>query len=174
MLLSHKSHLRSLLAVALVAFTALFSAFGAAAADFLEPEQAFKLSGVPEGDKAVRLRFDIAPGYYLYRDKFKFAATAGTLGEPALPKGKVKFDANFQKEVETYRDSLEVVLPVTQAGAKIDVDVTLQGCADAGLCYPPLTRTLVVSLGGYGGNQTVEILIFLMILVILMEIMEND
>ncbi|MEK8048536.1 protein-disulfide reductase DsbD [Ideonella margarita] len=155
MLLSHKSHLRSLLAIALMAFSALFSTFGVAAADFLEPEQAFKLSGVPEGDKAVRLRFDIAPGYYLYRDKFQFAAVAGTLGEPALPKGKVKFDANFQKEVETYRDSLEVVLPVTQAGAKIDLDVTLQGCADAGLCYPPLSRTLVVSLAGYGGNQTV-------------------
>jgi thiol:disulfide interchange protein DsbD len=87
----------------------------------------------------------------LYRDKFHFriiepADTA--LGEPGFAPGKVKEDEFFGR-VEVYYYRLEVTLPVKR-GASVDTDLTLelgyQGCADAGLCYPPMTKTFMVSL----------------------------
>ncbi|MBQ0943320.1 protein-disulfide reductase DsbD [Ideonella sp. 4Y16] len=144
-------------------FTLLLIALGALlsarAADFLEPDQAFKLSAQAAGPDAVQLRFDIADGYYLYRERFKFVAADGaTLGEPELPKGKVKFDETFQKEVETYRGALTVRLPVRAASGPFVLEVTSQGCADAGLCYPPDTRRLQVSLTGFGGDGSARLL----------------
>lgn len=129
---------------------------GWAAQDFLEPEKAFRLSSRVADATTVELAFDVAPGYYLYREPFRFEARQATLGAPAIPGGKIKYDENFQKDVETYRDSVVIRLPVTQAGPSFDLAVTSQGCADAGLCYPPMTQTLKVSLAGYGGDGTVR------------------
>jgi thiol:disulfide interchange protein DsbD len=126
---------------------------GARAADFLEPEKAFPLSATAVGPDVVELRFAIADGYYLYRERFKFEATGATLGEAQLPHGKVKFDETFQKDVETYRGELRIRVPVAQAAAAaFDLAVTAQGCADAGLCYPPMTQHLRTSLRAFGGN----------------------
>ncbi|MBQ0959155.1 protein-disulfide reductase DsbD [Ideonella sp. 4Y11] len=144
-------------------FTLLLIALGASmlarAADFLEPDQAFKLSAQAAGPDAVQLRFEIADGYYLYRERFKFVVADGaTLGEPEVPKGKVKFDETFQKEVETHRGALPIRLPVTAASGPFVLEVTSQGCADAGLCYPPETQRLQVSLAGFGGDGSVQVL----------------
>jgi thiol:disulfide interchange protein DsbD len=126
-----------------------------AADDFLEPEQAFPLDVRAAGPKELLLIFRTVPGYYLYREKFHFQAAEASVGEPVLPAGQVKFDENFQKDVETYHGPLEVRLPVTQAPAGgFTLDVVSQGCADAGLCYPPLTRQVRVSLAGFGGDGT--------------------
>ncbi len=128
-----------------------------AADNFLEPEVAFPLQARASGPKEVTLSFQVVPGYYLYRERFHFNAPAGvTLGEPVLPPGQVKYDENFQKNVETYHGTLEVKLPVTQAPAGgFVLDVVSQGCADAGLCYPPLTRQVQVSLAGFGGDGSI-------------------
>lgn len=127
-----------------------------AADEFLEPEQAFPLEVRADGPKALLLSFRTVPGYYLYREKFRFSAPDAALGEPELPPGQVKFDENFQKNVETYHGPLDVRLPVTQSTAGgFTLDVVLQGCADAGLCYPPQTRQVRVSLAGFGGDGTV-------------------
>lgn len=123
--------------------------------EFLEPEQAFPLTVQVVGPKEVALLFNTVPGYYLYRERFHFESTAATLADAVMPPGQVKFDENFQKNVETYHGPLEVRLSFKQAPAgDFVVDVTSQGCADAGLCYPPLTRQARVSLAGFGGQGT--------------------
>ncbi len=126
--------------------------------DFLDPEVAFKLSARALDERNVEVTYTIAPGYYLYREQFRFAANGATLGTPALPAGKTKFDETFQKSVETYRDVLRIAIPVQQASAKFQLLVTNQGCADKGLCYPPQQRGLEVRLGGFGGDGWVRLL----------------
>ena len=115
-----------------------------AAEDFLPPEQAFKVSArvLDSGHAEVLLR--IAPGYYVYRDSFRFDAEGASLGPADIPPGKVKFDENFQKNVETYRGDLRIQLPLTQATGAFKLSVVSQGCADAGLCYPPMTTLLAL------------------------------
>lgn len=117
--------------------------------DFLPPEQAFALSPRVLDASTVELKFDVAPGYYLYRERFGFEAkpSAGEL-KVELPPGKVKFDENFGKNVETYRDGLTLRVVVPQATQPFTLSVTSQGCADKGLCYPPLTRDWHVDVQG--------------------------
>ena len=141
----------------LVALLLLATAHAGRAADeFLEPEQAFKVAARPLDDRTVEVSVTVAPGYYLYREQFKFQATGATLGAPVLPQGKVKFDETFQKSVETYRDVVRVAIPVTQGERDFRLVVTSQGCADAGLCYPPMQTGFKVSLNGFGGNGSVQ------------------
>ncbi|HEY1077157.1 MAG TPA: protein-disulfide reductase DsbD domain-containing protein [Rhodocyclaceae bacterium] len=105
----------------------------------LEPEQAFRFSAQVIDAQTVEVRWDIAPGYYMYRDKFSFAVTPGSLGKIELPAGHVKEDENFGR-VETYRDLLRVQLPLNglgTTGGSITLNATSQGCADIGICYPP-------------------------------------
>ena len=147
--------------VALVALALLLASAGfhpaRAADDFLEPDKAFQFSARPHDAKSVEVSFAIAPGYYLYREQFKFAASGAALGTPAIPPGKVKFDETFQKNVETYRNAVSIVVPIEQAGAEFRLVVTSQGCADAGLCYPPMQSAAAVSLTGFGGSGSARI-----------------
>jgi thiol:disulfide interchange protein DsbD len=107
-----------------------------AADDFLPPEQAFKLSAELRAGGTVHLAWAIAPGYHLYRDRLVF--TAPQVGQPALPDGVRKFDSNFNKEMETYAGQLAADLAVkAEAKTPFVLRVGYQGCADAGLCYPP-------------------------------------
>jgi thiol:disulfide interchange protein DsbD len=110
-----------------------------AADDFLDPEQAFKFSAKKVDDKTLEVVFDIAPGYYMYREKFGFKADGATLGDAQIPPGKIKYDETFQKDVESHRGQLSIKLPVTNAGGPFTLEATSQGCADKGLCYPPMT-----------------------------------
>ena len=104
--------------------------------DFLPPEQAFKLSAELRPGGIVHLAWAIAPGYHLYRDRLVFAAPQ--VGQPALPDGVRKFDSNFNKEMETYAGQLAADLPVkADSHQPFVLRVGYQGCADAGLCYPP-------------------------------------
>ena len=126
-----------------------------AADDFLEPEKAFQFSARQLDSKTIEVTFDVAPGYYLYREQFKFAAEGATLGAAVIPPGKIKFDETFQKEVETYRNVLKISVPVQNAPARFRFVTTSQGCADAGLCYPPMQSAANVSLAGFGGTGIV-------------------
>jgi thiol:disulfide interchange protein DsbD len=133
-------HWRFLLAVqAILLLMSLFALLPAAHADdeFLEPEQAFQFSAKMVDAKTIAVTYAIADGYYMYRERFKFAVEGATLGEPAFPPGKVKYDEVFQKNVETYRHSVTIRLPVTASAAFV-LKSTGQGCADKGLCYPPM------------------------------------
>ena len=134
-----------LAAVLLLALLGLLLSQGTARAasedDFLPPEQAFRFAAQQLDDRTIEVRFDVADGYYLYRERFAFAAQPASvkLGIPEFPHGKVKFDETFNKEMETYRGSVTIRVPV-EAGppdGKWALTVTSQGCADKGLCYPP-------------------------------------
>ncbi|CAI8694175.1 protein-disulfide reductase DsbD [Burkholderia pyrrocinia] len=122
-----------------------------AADDFLDPAVAFKFS-TSESPGQVDVRFKVANGYYLYRERFAFAVKSGqaTLGEPQLPAGHVKFDQTFQKDVETYRDEVVVHVPVKQASGPFELAVTSQGCADEGICYPPAEHVVKVDGAALG------------------------
>ncbi len=126
----------------LIALLIAWPLAGAAAEDFLEPEKAFRFSTRTLDDRTLEVGFDIAPGYYMYREQFRFEAAGATLGPVEIPRGKVKFDENFGKNVETYRGALRIRVPVAEAPPSFSLAVTSQGCADAGLCYPPMTSTV--------------------------------
>ena len=119
------------------------------AADFLDPEDAFKFSAAISDDgSAVEAHFNIAEGYYLYRERFSFAASDGAqLGVPQYPPGKIKFDETFNRRLEIYRGDVLVKLPVQAASGPFTLTAKLQGCADQGICYPPETRTAQLMLG---------------------------
>lgn len=144
-------------ALALLALFSLSLLPGLARADdFLEPEQAFKLTVKAIGGDKLAINYEIAPGYYMYREQFKLEATGATLGAIDIPAGKTKFDETFQKTVEVYRDGLNVPVTVSQAAAKFNLSITGQGCADKGLCYPPMTAVYEVNLAGFGGDGSVR------------------
>ncbi|MEY2874504.1 MAG: protein-disulfide reductase DsbD, partial [Pseudomonadota bacterium] len=131
----------------LAGLLALFSLDTALAADaFLDPEQAFRLTARVGDDRTLLLHFQVAPGYYLYRERFEVRSVGPdvALSPPVFPAGVVKFDETFQKDVEIYHGSLEVPLNVLSAPAQFTLVVTHQGCADKGLCYPPQVHQLQV------------------------------
>ncbi len=109
--------------------------------NFLPPEQAFRLTVTTEGNGQVRLNWKISEGYYLYRKQVKVEGEpVGSVQQVTLPAGTRKTDASFG-ETEVYHDHLDVLVKVPDAQA---LKVGWQGCADAGLCYPP--QTLRVTL----------------------------
>src|SRR5215472_13836874 len=123
--------------------------------DFLPPDQAFRFDALAEGTDRVRLNWEIAEGYYLYRAriKVKTTSTSAQLGAPEFPPGQVKTDEYFGKQ-EVYHHELIATVPVARASSgplDLPLEVTYQGCADAGLCYPPQTKTLSVRLPGAAG-----------------------
>ncbi len=142
---------RPLIGFIVLVCCALSMLFGPAAAraddtDFLPPDQAFSFSASEEPG-VVDVHFKIADGYYMYRERFAFEARNGaaTLGDAQIPPGHVKFDPTFNKNVETYRNELTIRVPVAKASGPFDLAVTSQGCADAGICYPPAQHVYHVS-----------------------------
>jgi thioredoxin:protein disulfide reductase len=126
----------------------------AAEPDLLEPDKAFRFSARVLAPDAVEVRYQIANGYYLYRDKFRFAVQPPAdveLGAPELPPGKRKKD-EFFGEVETYRGEIRIRVPVTGAPAPgpVTLSVTSQGCADVGVCYVPHEQTARLNLAAAG------------------------
>ncbi|MGJ7915889.1 protein-disulfide reductase DsbD [Massilia sp. LXY-6] len=117
---------------------------------FLPPEQAFKFSARMLDPHTAEVSYAIADGYYMYRERFKFAAAGAKLGEPQIPPGKIKFDDTFQKEVETYHHGVAIRIPV-QGEGPFTLTASGQGCADKGLCYPPQDATIRLVAGNGGG-----------------------
>jgi thiol:disulfide interchange protein DsbD len=120
----------------------------AAGPKLLEPERAFAYSVQAVDEQTVEARFEIATGYYLYREKLRFSVEPATLAAAAtLPSGVIKDDEFFGK-VETYRGKLAVRLALQQPapGSKVVVRAESQGCADAGVCYPPQVQNVTVTL----------------------------
>jgi thiol:disulfide interchange protein DsbD len=120
--------------------------------DFLPPDQAFKFSAHMADAHTIVVNYAIADGYYMYRERFHFAASGAKLGEPAIPPGKIKFDDTFQKNVETYHNGIEIRIPVEATGP-FTLIATGQGCADKGLCYPPQDASIQLTPNGGSGPQ---------------------
>jgi len=118
--------------------------------EFLPPDRAFRFDALPDGTDRVRLNWEIADGYYLYRARIKVMtpSTRAQLGAPQMPQGQIKTDEYFGRQ-EVYHHELVATVPVLRArgGAfELPLQVTYQGCADAGLCYPPITKNVTVNL----------------------------
>ncbi|PPU02230.1 protein-disulfide reductase DsbD family protein [Xanthomonas arboricola] len=117
-------------------------------ADLLPVDQAFALSATADSRDRIALSWKIAPGYYLYRHRISVKSGQGfAAGELALPEGESKHD-EFFGQVQTYRRQLQATLagkaePAVQTAV---LQVQYQGCADAGVCYPPQRREIRVSL----------------------------
>jgi thioredoxin:protein disulfide reductase len=130
----------------------LRSIFGSGAksdADFLPVDQAFVLSTTSTARDRVQLRWDVAPEYYLYRDKVVVTtqATDVQLGKPSIPGGETKHDEYFGEQVVFHGEMVAEVAVSAGAGVtSVPLEISYQGCADAGLCYPPVKKSVVVQL----------------------------
>lgn len=122
--------------------------------ELLPPEKAFQFSAEAIGKDRVKLAWKIADGYYLYRKKFAFDSETPNItlqSDPsALPPGEIKTDPNFG-EIEVYHHAVEVEVPLAREGnAKQAIELAIQskyqGCADAGLCYPPQKNNVTLQL----------------------------
>ncbi len=120
--------------------------------DFLPPDQAFKVFVQATAPDRIEVSYAVTDGYYLYRDKLKFSLAAEVqgvaLGQPQMPKGEIKTDDYFGTQ-EVWHHDFTVQLPVSRAGGPalpLTLNLTWQGCADAGLCYPPQRAKFEVTL----------------------------
>lgn len=116
--------------------------------DLLEPEQAFRLTVRALDPVTAEVNFRIAKGYYLYRERIGFAAepASAKLGAAQFPKGELHTDSFFGKS-ETYRGEVRIRVPVDGAPAqRLTLLVNSQGCADAGVCYPPQKQRVALDL----------------------------
>jgi len=129
--------------------------------DFLRPDQAFLISGQAGDGDQLRISWQIADGYYMYQSKFRFRSdTPGVvLGDPDLPPSVTMDDPIFG-EVEIYRGTVTIEVPVESAPDALEVVAVTarsQGCADAGLCYPPHNQSVLVALNqGVDGPPPVD------------------
>jgi thiol:disulfide interchange protein DsbD len=118
--------------------------------EFLPPDEAFRFGAGMERADAVALTWIIADGYYLYKDQIKITTDTPNvqIGKPVLPKGKPKHDEYFG-DTEVYYEVLEATLPIARAAGSsgtLNLSVTYQGCADGGLCYNPITKSVALEL----------------------------
>ena len=140
--------MKKLLLLLLLACQPAFGALNLGSTDnLLEPEKAFRFSAQAV-DGAVEVRFTIADGYYLYRDRMKFEATGARLGKAEFPPGLLHKD-EFFGEQQIYRKEVRVRVPAEASGA-FDLKVTSQGCADVGVCYVPMESTARLTLASSG------------------------
>jgi len=125
---------------------------GSTAGEFLDPDKAFLLTVIPDSGNQVSASWDIAQGYYLYRDKFDFSIQEPkgiTIGSVVLPPGEEKTDEFFGK-TEVFHENVKIVVPVHRSTAQssdIVLNIRYQGCADAGLCYPPIDKQVSLVMG---------------------------
>ena len=117
--------------------------------DLLPVDQAFVMNARFDKPNELTVAWQIAPGYYLYRDKLTVSAGGRIdLGAPRLPMGKPHKDDNFG-DVQIFRDFVEAKVPFARASPNAtDVVVTagFQGCKDNSICYPPGEQTMPMVL----------------------------
>lgn len=130
----------------------------ARAEDFLAPDKAFALTTTVVGERTLHLHWEIAPGYHLYQERITLepVADAGQSAAqwqpPTLPPAQMQWDENFNKNMAIYTGSLDLDVPFSQGANPAKVTLGWQGCADAGLCYPPVSQVLAVSLPAWGAQ----------------------
>jgi thioredoxin:protein disulfide reductase len=143
-----------LLSLALAAPAAAQLRLGGGADNLLEPEKAFRFSARALDASSVEVTFAIADGYYMYRERFKFAADgdpAVRLGAPEFPRGLAHKD-EFFGETQVYRKNVRIRVPVEGQG-RFDLKVMSQGCADAGVCYVPMESSAPIQLAAAGAEE---------------------
>lgn len=126
--------------------------------EFLDPEQAFELSVAMHSPTEIDVHFAIAPEYYMYQSRFAFALDGEDIAdaEVAYPPAITVFDPTFDQNMQVYRQQVTLRVPLPRASSLSSLlppkfAITYQGCADAGLCYSPITETVELKAveGGY-------------------------
>ncbi|HWL62690.1 MAG TPA: protein-disulfide reductase DsbD [Steroidobacteraceae bacterium] len=143
--------MRKLLFTLLATLTA---GIAVAADDFLPMEEAFRISAFATAPDRIEVVLQVHPGYYLYRARLGFKVPEGqplALGNPDIPAGDIKKDEEGLGlgDQEVYHEDLSVKLPVSRGSREaftVPLEVAYQGCAEAGLCYPPSKKTFQVKL----------------------------
>ena len=118
--------------------------------EFLPVEQAYRLEPRLQ-DGRILLDWRIAPGYYLYANQFSVQSLAGGTRIPlkheiALGDARRIYDEYYEQELEVFYDRVLLRVDAPTAVRRPTLAVTSQGCADAGLCYPPQTQYLAIDL----------------------------
>lgn len=117
------------------------------AADFLAPEDAFKARAAWQ-DTQIVVTISPEKNYYVYKESIRFEAQNSAqveLGQAVMPKAKMKFDENFGKTLAIYPDEIQVKVPVQRAQSGIQLVMELQGCAERGICYPPMKLSFTLA-----------------------------
>jgi len=128
----------------------------AQAQQFLPADQAFSVDVVGAGPSQLDVRLTVAKGTYLYRERLVAQLTSAQGGNPvmldwAVPPGEIKHDPNFDKDVEVYHHDVAAKLTIPAGVAGVQrLKLGYQGCADAGICYPPQNKLFDVQLGAKG------------------------
>jgi len=137
---------RRLISVFTVLIILLMRSATGLAADFLDPEQAFKISAELTSNKTIALHWNIAESYKLYKNQMTVDVSRGTatLGNPSFPEGILFTDPTTGEKEIIYHDKLTVEVPIKEASALFTVSVGYQGCSEDGLCYPPITTAFRV------------------------------
>ncbi|NTU68980.1 MAG: protein-disulfide reductase DsbD [Chlorobiaceae bacterium] len=140
-----RSFRRTIALFALLALMACASSL-ASASQFIDPEQAYKVTAELGRDSRITLLWRIADGCKLYRERISISIQGGDaeLGQTVLPKGIGFVDPAGGEKMEIYHGELKVVVPVMKANGPFRLGVRYQGCADDGLCYPPMDKVFVV------------------------------
>ncbi|MGB1270443.1 MAG: protein-disulfide reductase DsbD [Endozoicomonas sp.] len=162
--------------LALITLLGIFSAsFNAARADFkqlfeansstssfLPVEEAFRFTGRIHKQTAL-IEVKVTPGHYLYQHRFGFSPVSNIkqLGKPVYPTGEIIFDPYYKKDLETFSQDFTVQIPIEYSGNLPEVDIAYQGCATAGLCYPPNKVTIPLITGEgteptFSGQTSIE------------------
>ena len=142
----------------------LFATQVFAATDFLSPEKAFRVEATwLENSNQIEIEFLPSKGYYIYQESLKFevGTKPGKLYsiKPVLPSGLEKFDETFQKKLQIYKQAFLVLLDIKSEPSKpIHLQVILQGCAEAGICYPPMTLKFLLAAPGVKAGPIPEVL----------------
>ena len=141
----------TLLSITVWADSPITSLGGEEEEEFLDPDVAFVVTAKQGSDNSIKTNWLIQDGYYLYKDKISVAPANEseiTLGDIPLPEGKEKEDEYFGLIVSIDHE-FNAEIPITKLAANtraVDLIFKYQGCAKAGLCYPPITKTIKVNL----------------------------
>lgn len=122
---------------------------------FLPVEEAFQLDFRQQGNQ-LTLSWDIADGYYLYQHGFRPDPDAELAELPVYPPGEEHVDEFFGESI-IYRDSVSITYVLNQATAGQSFTVSYQGCADAGLCYPPTDKTVYLNAIAGDGSAGINV-----------------
>jgi len=125
--------------------------------EFLEPEVAFRFSARLASDQLLEVHYQIAAGYYMYRDRFRFEVEPESvvLGAPRFPEGEWHEDEFFGRS-EIFRNEVNIQIPIVTGIGKaraIKLVAVSQGCADGGICYLPTRQTMEFESLGIGGGS---------------------
>lgn len=143
--LSWRAVALSLLVVAPTLVQAGFFSNNTAQAQFLPADEAFVLDAIALDAHTVEVRWTIAPGYYLYRHRLSLDSPQAQNIHWQAPAGQAYEDEHFG-EVQIFHDILEIPVKIDSAQRQIELNIGWQGCAEAGLCYPPKKRQITLNL----------------------------